>query len=282
MPCDKFAWSEFGHPIDTAVGSTVSTDQIGTPRPQGAAADVGAYELPVAGSPTPTDFGFSVSAVDAVEGEDPYVLFTITFDDPQPTTVGYDFRTEAGTATDGEDYIGRTCRVLFPAGETVRERRVTVIDDGNINEPDETFSLVVTDINDPSLSITTEATIEDISIVTGSPMIRVAEVRERENREIASVFITLSEPSNERVSVNFQTGNRSTQNNPATEGEDYLARSGTINFQPGQTRAVRNIAIIDDADVEANEVFRFELSDPVNAEIEEGSERQRVFILNND
>ena len=33
---------------------------------------------------------------------------------------------------------------------------------------------------------------------------------------------------------------------------------------------------------EANEVFRFQLTDPVNAEIEQGSELQRVFILNDD
>lgn len=265
--------------IDTALDSSFSTDQIGTPRPQGTAADVGAFELPEG---SPTSPGFTVTAVDAVEGIDTHILFTITLDGPQPVLAGYDFRTEAGSAIDGEDYVGRVGRILFPAGETVRERRVTVLDDNVQDEPDETLSLIVTDIYDPQAAVAAQATIKDIASTGSQPTISVAEVRVRERSEIAVVVIRLSEPSLERVSVTYQTSVRPNQNNPAVAGEDYIARSGTIVFQPGQTRAVRNIILIDDADSEANEVFRFELSDPNNAEIASGSERQRVFILNDD
>lgn len=73
------------------------------------------------------------------------------------------------------------------------------------------------------------------------------------------------------------------QNNPATSGVDYIDRSGTIIFPPGVTRRTRTMTVIDDADVEANEAFRFELSNPRNAEIaDDGSALQRVFILNDD
>ena len=73
------------------------------------------------------------------------------------------------------------------------------------------------------------------------------------------------------------------QNNPATPGADYIDRSGTIIFPPGVTRRTRTMTVIDDSAAERNEAFRFEISNPRNAQIsDDGSALQRVFILNDD
>ena len=156
------------------------------------------------------------------------------------------------------------------------ERRVQVLDDGVSNEGVETFSLVVTDINNPDSTLMTQATIRD------TPQISVDVVRVRESNGPAVVTIKLSEPSTERVLVDFETVIPRDQFNPATAGVDYVARRGRVTFEPGETTQVRRITLIDDGEEEANEVFRFGLSRPRGAEIAPDSELQRVFILNDD
>ena len=86
----------------------------------------------VSANGTSSSPGFSVTATEATEGEE--VLFTITLDEPQAVSVAYDFRTEAGTAIDGEDYVGIYVgingRAIFPVSVTERKRRVNILDDG--------------------------------------------------------------------------------------------------------------------------------------------------------
>ena len=270
--------------IDTAMNSVAMVDQVGTSRPQNSAADVGAIEVPsITSPPPPNSPGFTVTALDAVEGQAPnVVLFTITLDSPLPVATGYDFNTVAGTAIDGEDYVGRVGRAIFPAGVTVRERRVTVLNDGVANEPDETFSMVVTDINDPLATVSAEAVIRENSNTPVLPVLSVAQVRTSERTGRAGVVISLSEPSNERITVNYQTATSVGVTNPAMAGVDYTPRTGTIVFQPGKIRAVRTIILVNDNVTEADEVFRFELSDASNAQIDSDPAGQQVVIVNDD
>ena len=117
------------------------------------------------------------------------------------------------------------------------------------------------------------------------PTINVGSTFANESDGFARVEINLSEPSTEEVRVAFRTFVPSGQNNPATPGTDYRDRSGTIIFPAGVTRRTRTMTVIDDNNSEPNEVFRFELSNPVNAELGSGmsgSQLPRVFILNDD
>ncbi|MFM6442541.1 MAG: Calx-beta domain-containing protein, partial [Dolichospermum sp.] len=76
----------------------------------------------------------------------------------------------------------------------------------------------------------------------------------------ASYTVTLSQASNQTVSVNYATANGT-----ATAGLDYTATNGTLTFAPGVTTQVINIPILNDSFNEADETFTLTLSSPTNA-----------------
>ncbi|MCZ8240292.1 MAG: VWD domain-containing protein [Microcystis sp. LE19-131.1A] len=76
----------------------------------------------------------------------------------------------------------------------------------------------------------------------------------------ASYTVTLSQASNQTVSVNYATANGT-----ATAGADYTATIGTLTFAPGVTTQVINIPILNNSLNEANEIFTLALSSPTNA-----------------
>ncbi|MFM6728467.1 MAG: Calx-beta domain-containing protein, partial [Dolichospermum sp.] len=76
----------------------------------------------------------------------------------------------------------------------------------------------------------------------------------------ASYTVTLSQASNQTVSVNYATANGT-----ATAGSDYTATIGTLTFAPGVTTQVLNIPILNDSLNEADETFTLTLSSPTNA-----------------
>jgi hypothetical protein len=76
----------------------------------------------------------------------------------------------------------------------------------------------------------------------------------------ASYTVTLSQASNQTVSVNYATANGT-----ATAGLDYTATIGTLTFAPGVTTQVINIPILNNSLNEANEIFTLALSSPTNA-----------------
>jgi hypothetical protein len=66
------------------------------------------------------------------------------------------------------------------------------------------------------------------------------------------------------VTVNFATVNGTAR----TNDNDYVARSGTLSFAPGETRKVISVVINGDKKKEKNETFYVKLSQPVNASID--------------
>ncbi|WNF14521.1 Calx-beta domain-containing protein [Microcystis aeruginosa] len=76
----------------------------------------------------------------------------------------------------------------------------------------------------------------------------------------APYTVTLSQASNQTVSVNYATSNGT-----ATAGADYTAIIGTLTFSPGVTSQVLNIPILNDSLNEADETFTLTLSSPTNA-----------------
>jgi len=76
----------------------------------------------------------------------------------------------------------------------------------------------------------------------------------------APYTVTLSQASNQTVSVNYATANGT-----ATAGSDYTDTIGTLTFAPGVTSQVLNIPILNDSLNEADETFTLALSSPTNA-----------------
>lgn len=83
--------------------------------------------------------------------------------------------------------------------------------------------------------------------------------------------VTLSAADTHPVSVNYSTteffGSISGNQGFATAGSDYVATSGTLTFNPGETSKTINVTINGDPHYEPDEGFFMILSNPVNANI---------------
>ena len=91
------------------------------------------------------------------------------------------------------------------------------------------------------------------------PDLTGADVAVAESAGQALIEIVLSAPSGFDVSVDYATADGT-----ATSPGDYGAVAGTATITSGQMSATVAVAIVNDADVEADETFTLELSNPSN------------------
>jgi hypothetical protein len=105
----------------------------------------------------------------------------------------------------------------------------------------------------------------------GKPSLRISDVNEWEgsaatgNRQVL-VPVTLSGPTNQTVRVHFAT-----RNGTASAPSDYLAKSGTLSFAPGQTSSAVQVTFVGEDRPEPDERFFIDLSAPVGATIADGT-----------
>ncbi len=106
------------------------------------------------------------------------------------------------------------------------------------------------------------------------PSVSIDDVRVNEGAGAATFTITLSEPSNEPVTVSYVTqAAPASAGTAATPGQDYTptVTAGTVTIPAGQTSVKVSIPIANDSAYEGDEVFQVVLGDPVNATIERGT-----------
>src|SRR5437764_880447 len=80
------------------------------------------------------------------------------------------------------------------------------------------------------------------------------------NAGTARFPVSLSAPSGLPTTVSFAT-----TDGTAHAGSDYVARSGTVTFAPGETVEQVSVPVVDDAVHEDTEGFALSLSSPVGA-----------------
>lgn len=88
----------------------------------------------------------------------------------------------------------------------------------------------------------------------------------------ASIILSLSIPSTQPVSVQY-----STTDGTALQGRDYLASTGTVQFQPGTTSRAITIPVIGDRLARGNKIFHVALTAPNGAPM--GDAKDSVKIL---
>jgi hypothetical protein len=96
-------------------------------------------------------------------------------------------------------------------------------------------------------------------------LISINDVTKAEGNARTTLFtftVTLSAASSQAVTVNYAT-----VNGTATAGSDYLAKSGSIMFAPGETTKTITVTVNGDKQKEANETFFVNLSGAVGGEI---------------
>lgn len=74
--------------------------------------------------------------------------------------------------------------------------------------------------------------------------------------------VVLSPAAVQPVTVDYATADGT-----AKAGVDYVAANGTLSFAPGETKKSISVTVLADVEVEANETFYVNLSNPVNARL---------------
>jgi hypothetical protein len=192
--------------------------------------------------------------------------FTITLSKAAALPVTINFATSDGSAKAGSDYFSNSGTLTFDPGQLSKSVSVRVIGDTS-REPDETFFL--------NLSGATNAAISDgqgictILNDDGAPALSISDVSviEGNSGAVNAVFtVTLSPASGQTVTVNFATAD----DTATVANNDYIPRSGTLSFNPGERNKTIDVQVIGDNSQEPDETFLVRLSSPVNAEILDG------------
>ena len=189
--------------------------------------------------------------------------FTLSLNAPSEKPISVDYLLQPGTASPGTDYTSVSGTVQFPEGTVTKTISVPITPD-NIFEPNETFFV--------NLSNPTNATIADgqgqgtinnddplPSVSIGSAF-RVEGAAGTTGNAVFSV--TLSNPSYQTITVSYASADGS-----ATTGDDYIAASGTVTFNPGETSKSITVTVVGDNLDEINETYFVNLSNPTNASI---------------
>jgi len=194
----------------------------------------------------------SIGGVTVTEGNSGTrtATFTVTLSaaSTEPVTVAY--ATADSTATAGSDYQAASSTLIFAPGET--SKPVTVLINGDrIAEPTETFAV--------NLSAPTNATIADGTgagtILDDEPRISISDVAKAEGRKnhktLFTFTATLSTGYDQAVTVSYRT----TEATATTGDGDYVGKTGTLTFAPGETTKTITIEVKGDNKREADEYF---------------------------
>ena len=183
-------------------------------------------------------------------------------------TVTVDYRTNNGSANAGSDYRSTSGTLTFAANETAKLVRVPIIDD-LAAENQEQFTFTIFNPNNAVVdSGRDRATVRINDNDANRATIGFTSAKYRVNETAGQVTITVTRQGGEqqRMRVDYYTSPVT-----AVPGEDYQSRSGTLVFEPGETRAQFKVPIIDDAKADGDLTFS------VNLKVPEGASPQYDF-----
>ena len=191
--------------------------------------------------------------------------FGVTLSNPSYQTITVDWATGDDTALDGVDYAGASGTVTFAPGQTAKT--VTVNDIGDtLDENDETFAVGLSNVASASIADAsgTGTIVDDDGPVSIS--VNDVAVGESDLGTTPLAFtVSLDYPSGKPVSVDWTASGTS-----ATAGSDFTAASGTVNFPPDEMVKTVTLNVNGDAVFETDEVLAVDLSNAVNATVNDG------------
>jgi hypothetical protein len=248
----------------TATATTASAS------PYGATSEFSqAIDVTVPPSP-PAPNVFTIDDVTAAEGDagTTAFLFTVSRSGDTSGSATVDFATADGTGAAPSDYQSNAGTVSFGPGQA--NRIVAVLVNGDTTfEPGETFFVNLSNpstgtIGDPQgqgLILNDDTaprtlSVNDVSTVEGNS-----------GTHGVTFTVTLSSASASNVTVQFSTAQDS-----ATKDVDYVHKTGTLTFTPGQTSKMVTVQVKGDTTAEANERFKLNLFNPTGgATISDGT-----------
>ena len=205
--------------------------------------------------------------------------FTVSLSAASGLPVTIDYATQDGTATTANnDYAATNGTLTFNPGETTKTITVNVNGDTTY-EGDETFNVVLTNPNGATLGTSTAT--ETIADDDTAPVLNFAATNvsnpEGQSGTTSFVFtLNLSQASGAPVTVNYAT-----QDGTATvANNDYVAASGTLTFNPGETSKTITVNVNGDTTYENDETFNLLLSNVTGATL--GTPTTAIGTIVND
>jgi len=199
-----------------------------------------------------------VTDVSVMEGNSGFTaaIFTVTLSRASADPVTVNYATADGSATAGSDYQAASGTLTFAPGET--SKTITVLVNGDrLGEPNETFAV--------NLSGAINATIADGqglgTIVDDEPRISINDVSKLEGKKGQTTLlvftVTLSTAYDQPVTMSFRTADGTAMGSD----NDYVAQTGTLTFNPGETTKTITIEVQGDNRKEPDEIFYLDLFD---------------------
>ena len=198
------------------------------------------------------------------------------------TPVSIDYATSDNTAVAGTDYTAASGTLYFSKNDTSRSFRVYITNNYQV-EDNKTINLTLSNPQSGlRLGSPTTATLtieeDDVPAIPGEISIENASYSVNEGAGTLEVTLVRSNGSDGLVSVTAALFD-----DTAIAGNDFNTRSSNIvTFMDGQTTANVSIRIIDDSDIETDETFRLELSNPDGGVSIAGTTSATITIVDND
>jgi hypothetical protein len=181
--------------------------------------------------------------------------FTVTLSAACDVTVTVNYATANDYATAGSDYQAASGTLTFAPGETSKSVTVQVLGD-RLGEWTETFFV---NLSSPTYGVVIDGQGMG-TIVDDEPLIYISDVTKAEGRRNQTTkftfTVTLSIAYDQPVTMSFRTVDGTAK----TSDNDYVAKSGTITFAPGETTKTITITVKGDNKREANESFYLDLT----------------------
>src|SRR5689334_7304271 len=223
-----------------------------------------AMSINVAAQQSPS---ISVRDVVVVEGNSgtTQATFVVALSAASSQSVSCSFATANGTATAGSDYVATSGALTFAPGEV--EKPVVVLVNGDtVDETQETFFLDISNVQNATVNSSRGTgfindddgptiSINDVSVTEGNS-----------GTKAATFTLTLSGPSVEPIAIRAIT-----TPGTATASSDYNSTNVVVIFQPGTVTQTFDVGIIGDTNLELNETFSVNLSDPFGTTIADGT-----------
>ena len=227
-----------------------------------------------------------VEDVKVVEGDNGLhnADITVYLNTAATSDVTLNFQTGDGTAKSGSDYIGDSDTLVIPKGS--KEGHIKIAIQGDTTpETTENFHVDLSNVsgaiflnNADSLSSTVTISTDDdknlpILTVKAKP---VDEGGEDEFTDYPITFTLSSSPATD-VTIHYET-----KDGTARDGSDYQGKSGDIIFLAGETQSTLNIDVLGDIDIEDDDEFLLQLSNPTGLKFADGQPTQDVTLLIRD
>jgi len=231
----------------------------------------------------------SITIADAAVDEDGGAAwFTVELSNPTDRMITVDYATDDDSATAPDDYLSATGTATFNGGGDPYQHVAVDIVDDNVDEPDETFFVNLSNATDGTIDLTigddqAVGTIYDNDV----PWVRIDDVTVDEAAGNAVFTVGLVDASGastlgvEDAIVYYYTWDDSGWDPyAASQPDDYTYTQDSATIPAGSSSGSISIPIVDDTMDEFDEVFHVALYSAENAQIEDDD--GEATILDND